>query len=174
MGECRVFYCYLQDNVSSFLIAVATFSTFLQNNVATRAPVSKQGQILCLCVCLNVLHIPGREVLSLKGPNSAIRHFTNLSEQNSRLGIINTWFLYLNILFKSQNLPVKPNQLNMVLQKLSLLSCPPLPILRDFLQFYSSSYTICNSYSTKGSLKHNKNWSARQKEYFFLPKHKNH
>lgn len=86
IGKCRVFYCYLQNSVSS-LIASATFSTFffliVQNNIAMRSPVLKQVQILC--ECLNLLHMPGRGEFSFKGPNSGNRYFINLNEQNLEL-----------------------------------------------------------------------------------------
>lgn len=69
----------------------------------------------------------------------------------------------------SQNLLVKPKHLNMVLQKLSLLSCLPLPILKDFLQFYRSSNAFINH---KGTWKCNKKSSLEQKEFILLSKHK--
>lgn len=76
--------------------------------------VFKKLQILY--VCLNFLHMSGSREFSFKGPNSENRYFINLNEQGPRLGIIPTWLLYFNTLFKSQYLSTKPKQPNILLE----------------------------------------------------------
>lgn len=146
--ECRVFHCYLQNGMLSFLIVIATllhseFFFSFQSNIAMRVPVSKQEHTYIYIIFFNMLHIPRRQKLT--GTSSEIKHFINLSEHNSRLAIIhvNIWFLYLNNLFSLRIFWPKQNGWKRYYRNFHNC-CLTLPIPKDFLPILKEAFINFN------------------------------